>query len=793
MLLLYPNSTSQEYSNISSSRVESMERRLKGDVLAEARENSGRVLVTRERIGEDSARVINEEWEECDVSDPKSVLTPADIFRHLQDEGYPVEYARIPVTDGKAPQLSDIDDIVSQAALADENAALVFSCQGGAGRTTTGMVVGSLLHLRRQRKLTALPTSLLSRLARRRSSNAALGDSSDYEVFDVLRDHAYGEEGDDGAGTSGDEVAEADAVLASIEASLKGGSYAAIQKLCHLLKYGDEAKEVTDVVIDTCGKLKNLRKAIFAYRKPRKKWGHSWGRGDESLQGKSAAFKNGIEYLERYFVLIAFASWLDSDDYRQGRGSFYEWFDGRSDLKELMKTIRTNPGAALSATLPTVKSQKSIDVHVVLGQDHKTCMGSRCGSMLRRNTILKSYLFPEMQIETLGSVSGVCNFLQAEGVPVASAAAPSVDGMRSLLTKFEEEDPGHHVVIIDLREELVVYVKGVPYVLREVDFATKSLNLAGMSTEKVLEREAMLKGDLLEECHMYQGRVLLHHEVSTNAMERVPSKGQGLELTGSLERGISRDASKAFDVRADAQRRYLRLEAFWETLDASVEGGGEEGGSPDEGVCTTSEMTDRLRAEGFAMSYFRFPWSRERSPTARDMDSLHSKVTAYHALHGGKLRFLFLSHTGIGMGVRNVPVLVSCFYRVREDLDFEPPAAQEEAEGDNRMILALTRVIPEGPRCKAVVDGCIQLFSAIGDIRRDIERCKDMSDAYTREEKSQLDKSFIATRLLGLNYLQRYFFSICYVCYLRSEASAPFSDWFGERKELKHLLDSLAL
>ena len=238
-----------------------MERRLKGDVLAEARENSGRVLVTRERIGEDSARVINEEWEECDVSDPKSVLTPADIFRHLQDEGYPVEYARIPVTDGKAPQLSDIDDIVSQAALADENAALVFSCQGGAGRTTTGMVVGSLLHLRRQRKLTALPTSLLSRLARRRSSNAALGDSSDYEVFDVLRDHAYGEEGDDGAGTSGDEVAEADAVLASIEASLKGGSYAAIQKLCHLLKYGDEAKEVTDVVIDTCGKLKNLRKA----------------------------------------------------------------------------------------------------------------------------------------------------------------------------------------------------------------------------------------------------------------------------------------------------------------------------------------------------------------------------------------------------------------------------------------------------------------------------------------------------------------------------------------------------
>ena len=786
-----PFKNMQEYSNISTSRVENMEKRLKQDVIKEAKENNNSVLVTREKIDSDGARVINEEWETIDHSSPTSVLTPGDIFHSLQAEGYPIEYCRIPVTDGKAPELSDLDDIVALAAFTDPRTVLVFSCQGGAGRTTTGMVIGSLLHLRKQRKLTSLPQSVLFSLSRRVSLDP-LQASSDYETFDVARDHAF----------LNDSADSENEMLHSVEDTLKQGNYAVIQRLEHVLPYGVESKEVVDIVIDACGKLKNLRKAIFAYRKPRKKWGHSWGRGDESLQGRHAAFKKGIEYLEKYFIVIAFASWLDSNSYHDGVGSFYEWFQGRSHLQELKKTIRTNPGAALSTSLPVSSHIRDADVDVILGYEHKLCLSSRSGVMLKRNTILKSYVFPEMQIKSLGHLPGVFNYYHAKEVPIASASAPTIEGMRSMLGKFKEESPGSHVVIVDLREELVIYVKGVPYVLREIDFATKSLNLAGISSNQVLQREELLKKDLLDESRVYKSQVLLHHEVSRH-MKKVPSKDKaggfagedGEEKDESATGGLSRDGSKAFDVRADAQKRYLRLEAFWEKVSSDAT-------SPDEGVCTASDISTYLQKEGFSMSYFRFPWSRERSPTAQDLECLHSAVSGYYEdWEPGKLKFLFLSHTGIGMGVRNIPVFVSCFYQIRrgtslsnlEEAAQQSSALERTVSGtiveENRGILALTRVIPEGPKCKAIVDKCISYFFAIGDMRKDIQRCKQKVE----KEFKNTDPSIVATQLLGLSYLKRYYFLIVYVCFLRSKSSKRFDEWFDERSELAYLIDNISL
>ena len=55
------------------------------------------------------------------------------------------------------------------------------------------------------------------------------------------------------------------------------------------------------------------------------------------------------------------------------------------------------------------------------------------------------------------------------------------------------------------------------------------------------------------------------------------------------------------------------------------------------------------------------------------------------------------------------------------------------------------------------------------------------------------ESSFIATRLLGLNYLQRYFYSIVYVSYLRSNSPLPFAAWFANLKELQYLLDNISL
>ena len=144
----------QEYAGIDATRLERMERRLKEDVLAEAgarprargRKRSpaagvaaaggpeqrrcrcppniapspraaaaygGRILVARESAisGGGSGELIDT-WEP--VAGAADVQTPAEVYRKLRGEGFRVSYARVPVTDGRAPAPEDIDVIIER-------------------------------------------------------------------------------------------------------------------------------------------------------------------------------------------------------------------------------------------------------------------------------------------------------------------------------------------------------------------------------------------------------------------------------------------------------------------------------------------------------------------------------------------------------------------------------------------------------------------------------------------------------------------------------------------------------
>ena len=780
-----PFKNMQEYSKIGTARVESMEKRLKRDVVQEAEDNDFAVLVTRERLAGEKGegegegggdkgggdvvgggggggglsgvggvgggvRVIDDEWERVDLSCAGNVATPAEVFQSLQTEGFPIDYVRIPVTDGSAPQLIDIDSIVAQAAFADPHTFLIFNCQGGAGRTTTGMVIGSLLHLRQQSKLASLPHSVVSSLTRAvslphthtpphvhvhthdNSSNSndpthAPSQEDSEMYFDVSRDHGFSDDYID----SDLDLPSLREARATFEGSLKEGNYAVIQKLVLLVDYGNETKGIVDIVIDACGKLKNLRKAIFAYRRPRKSWGPSWGRADESVQGRHAAFRRGTEYLERYFILVAFACWLDCDHYHSGRGSFYEWFANRQDLKELKKTIRTNPGAALTVSSPALSIAQAKHSWAY---EHRMCLNSRAGLILKKNTILKSYVFPEMQTDYLDQLPDVINYHKVGfGVPIATASAPTMAGMRQILADLGAACGEAHVTVVDLREEVVVYANGVPYVLREVNFATKPLNLAGISWQQVKQQELKLKEDLLQESHRYRGEILLHHEVSREGKGRHIAGERGeRELSAESQRSIGAssssfvsDITKSFDRRPDAKSRYLELEPFWESVDSAS-------------LSTPEELCASLQKEGFDMEYVRYPLSRERSLGSRDVEDLHNIISKSKC--DPKAHFLFISHTGIGSGMRLAPLVVCCHYEMKcgHTLHKDVLDASKDAKMENRGILALTRVVPAGPECKLAVDKSIGLFSKIGDIRNDIHRCKVAIDHMNGKEVSLL-------------------------------------------------------
>jgi len=55
-----------------------------------------------------------------------------------------------------------------------------------------------------------------------------------------------------------------------------------------------------------------------------------------------------------------------------------------------------------------------------------------------------------------------------------------VQGLRNLMSKLGARPGGKsHVVITDLREELVVYVNGKPYLRRELEMPSAALHHAG--------------------------------------------------------------------------------------------------------------------------------------------------------------------------------------------------------------------------------------------------------------------------------------------------------------------------
>ena len=93
-----------ELTGITRERVEQMEVRLREDVLAEAEQYHGRVLVSKEL---DDGQVIDS-WEPV-----HTVQTPAEVYAALVVEGYQLSYVRIPITDEKvrllvSPQLASL-------------------------------------------------------------------------------------------------------------------------------------------------------------------------------------------------------------------------------------------------------------------------------------------------------------------------------------------------------------------------------------------------------------------------------------------------------------------------------------------------------------------------------------------------------------------------------------------------------------------------------------------------------------------------------------------------------------
>lgn len=707
-----------EYSGIDRERVERMEARLKEDILREAERYGGAVMI----IHETDDRQIYDAWEHvC----PDQVRTPLEVFKCLESEGFPIKYARVPITDGKAPKSSDFDTLARNIAAACTDTAFVFNCQMGRGRTTTGTVIACLLKLR-----------------------------IDYgRPIKVLLDNALHEEVD-GSSSGGEETSDHGVSFASGSLTRKPeretshafgiNDILLLCKITRLFDNGVECREALDAVIDRCSALQNIRQAVLQYRKV-------FNQQDVEPRERRLALNRGAEYLERYFRLIAFAAYLGSEAFDgfcgqgESRMTFKNWLYQRTEVQAMKWSIRLRPGRFFTVPEELRTPHESQHGDAVM----EAIVNARNGSVLGKGSIVKMYFFPGQRTSSNIQIHGAPHVYKVDGYPVYSMATPTLAGAKGMLTYLGakptvEGSVTEKVVLTDLREEVVVYISGIPFVLRELNQPVDTLKHVGITGPVVEHMELRLKEDIIAEVKRSGGRMLLHREEFSS---------------------VSKQAN---------------VVGYWESIFI-------------DDVKTPAEVYAALKDEGYNIEYRRIPLTRERNVFAFDIDAIQSLKD------NSASSYLFVSHTGFG-GVSYAMAIIC----IRLDADAKlateetqssnlPHFAlkEEDKMGDYRDILSLTRVLVYGPRSKTDVDIIIERCAGAGHLQDDIlyysEQVRKFSDSNDEHRVYLMD--------MGIKALRRYFFLITFRSYLycTSANEMQFSTWMEARPELGHLCNNLRI
>lgn len=584
-------------------------------------------------------------------------------------------------------------------------------------------------------------------------------------------------------------------------ARMRQGEYVGVRRFVRVLEYGDEAKDALDRTVNACSAVINLRTAIMRYRTPRNN--HRFYRPE--INARSTAYKRGIAYLERYCLLIAFQAYLaiDTTPGRHAK-SFQEWYDARPDVKRAMAAISQNPTVAL-APMPAPPPVKQI-MHPETPANADWCDGScarpvslvssvpsdrrihttktvltkRRGGTLSQRSILKSYCVPPSRYNAI-DVPGVTDIRKVKSWPVYTVSSCTVPALRNLLQALDAGPGGaRHVVVTDLREELVVYVNGTPYMRRDLEMPAASMHHAGIRAYKLEELERRLLADVAAEAQVWDGRILLHRESRGSVDGQAPAHGRSsrfcllfclVSCIVNLALHVHPNPPAVEEEHDDVTKQVdmpVPLVAYWEV--AGTEG------DPEGGLSTAQQVFERFRSQGFALSYRRIPLSRERTPEAADLEALWAQARAAplpeHCVH------VVLARTSTGSSCRFAAAFFAMSMAAEAtgsvgaprpapgSPDDRAPLDKARAlRGEYRAIMNLCRVLPNGLVGKGEVDEAIDLCAAIGNLREDVYRCKVIVERPLEEEEAPtrlLEVS--AARQQGMHYLQRYFYLIAFKC-----------------------------
>ncbi|KAH7913592.1 inositol hexakisphosphate-domain-containing protein [Hygrophoropsis aurantiaca] len=745
--------------------LEAIEERLKYDILQEATKFGGLVLTHNELPADSGDGAILPTWTHVDSV---NVRTSKELWENMQRDDWNVEYHRIPISPDRPIEDNYLDAYLRVIKNADPvRTALVFSCGMGAVRTTFAMIAALIV-----RRKIMISRGLDDPYAPRPSLVATNGFSSqkhasgsgfstptnqpatDFKLAQAIENASAQQDANKSLlrltfilqqhlqSQSAIAILMAHPALLENLRKAHQGNYGIVLSLLGCLDHGLQAKKLVDRVIDACDHVTNLREDILVHRV---KYSLSAMEADE---GKRENFlKRAGRSLEKYFFMIAFASYIESG---QDTGqSFSGWLKARTEIWNQVMFLRKSYGSRLNIFAPVndltllsrsgaedkslVAGQKN-DVEIAGGQllgdeysDH--VVKNRSGIILRESTLLKSDQWLSESLRVSQSVRGAINFRNIPGTNIYALGQPTESALHDVVKLVKDAHPSaNKVVWVTLREEPIVYVNGAPYCLRRERFSLRNMkDYGGISASRLEVLEERLRDDVRAELNAFNGRLLLHTETSDGSVIPVWEEVQPENVA------VLKDlmASPNFDCGVDVQ-------------------------------------------------YARIPITAERPPDFTDIselmevvvrsDSANTVIVVNCQLGRGRStltsvlilliqRWLEQSRVLAQTSPRILPRATSIMSVPLLDGQVDEPTNQRQSY---QIINNLLRIVRKGPAVKNSVDEAIDRCSEVYNLRDAIE------EERTRAEQASDDRQKRNYASKGLQNLRRYFELIVFQAYLQS-------------------------
>jgi len=227
------------------------------------------------------------------------------VYDSLRENGFEhLETVRVPVVEERAPAEKCFDILVDSLKAEPAATQCVFSCQMGRGRTTLGMIIACLVkeiqistELRRMGEIGLVPQNTVDDLIKQKFEAPLPRTQDDDDPF------------------------------------IKG-EFDVIKELLEKVPEAREGKQKVDRVIDICGPppkgtgLQNLRECIIET-----KWKY-----DVAPEEKQVVWKQMIlNFMERYFYLICFATYARAEGPDGFQKSFVQWMDEHKELRAMIE------------------------------------------------------------------------------------------------------------------------------------------------------------------------------------------------------------------------------------------------------------------------------------------------------------------------------------------------------------------------------------------------------------------------------------------------------------------------